>query len=312
MVLRLGELAYAVHEGERVDERLELEGSLERVVHLGPAFWHHAVSIYDRLVTTVSTPDASAAPRDVTPRRAGRELLLEAVFRPLSNMLVPLLMRISLRPPAVVLANASTGLLAALALARGELLAAAVLLQVKTLLDNADGQLARATGRATLVGRYLDTLADLVVNAALFLALAHVTGHSVLAAAAFVALTLVLAVDFNITELHREAIGTSIPEQLSTGGRTERILARTYGVLLAPLDRAIRSRSARSNPRRVPYDRLTVTVLANLGLTTQLAVLGLCLALGAPAVYLWLVLACLVALVPLHFRSERRARAAAA
>ena len=32
-----------------------------------------------------------------------------------------------------------------------------LLLQLKTLLDNADGQLARVTGRVTLVGRYLDT-----------------------------------------------------------------------------------------------------------------------------------------------------------
>ena len=49
-------------------------------------------------------------------------------------------------PPAVVLAHATVGLAAALLLAQGELLGAAVLLQVKTLLDNADGLLARASG----------------------------------------------------------------------------------------------------------------------------------------------------------------------
>ena len=92
-------------------------------------------------------------------------------------------------------------------LAREELVLAALLLQVKTLLDNADGALARATGRVTLVGRYLDTLADLVVNAAVFAALAVVTGEPLLALAAFVALTLVLAVDYNATELYREARG---------------------------------------------------------------------------------------------------------
>ena len=60
------------------------------------------------------------------------------------------------------------------------------------------------------------------------------------------------------------------------------------------------------------YDGVTVTVLANLGLTTQLVVLGLCLLLGAPGAYLWFALACLVALVPLQLRAERRARAAVA
>ena len=55
-----------------------------------------------------------------------------------------------------------------------------------------------------------------------------------------------------------------------------------------------------------------MTFLANLGLTTQLVVLGLCLLLGAPSAYLWFALACLVALVPLQLRAERRSRAAVA
>src|ERR1700754_2098832 len=104
------------------------------------------------------------------PRRAGREFVLELVFRPLSNVLGPLFERARIPPPAVVLANAATGLVAAVVLARGDLVAAAVLLQLKTLLDNVDGALARATGQVTLVGRYLDTIADLVVNAAAFAA----------------------------------------------------------------------------------------------------------------------------------------------
>ena len=103
-------------------------------------------------------------------RRAGRELVLELVFRPLSSALVPGFARLGIAPTALVAANAASGLAAAVAIARGELVVAAVLLQVKTLLDNTDGQLARATGRVTLLGRYLDTEADLVVNAAVFAA----------------------------------------------------------------------------------------------------------------------------------------------
>jgi phosphatidylglycerophosphate synthase len=114
-----------------------------------------------------SCADAVAANR----RRAGRELVLELLFRPLSSALVPGLARLGVRPTAVVAANAASGLAAAVAIARGELLAAALLLQLKTLLDNTDGQLARASGRVTLVGRYLDTEADLLVNVAVFGAL---------------------------------------------------------------------------------------------------------------------------------------------
>jgi phosphatidylglycerophosphate synthase len=245
-------------------------------------------------------------------RRAGREILLESVFRPLSNLVVPLFLWAKVSPPAVVIANATAGLVAALLLARGDLVAAAVVLQLKTLLDNVDGQLARASNRVTLAGRYLDTIADLVVNAALFVALGYVTGRPLLAAAAFVALTVLLAVDFNVTELYREAHGISPEQPQSTGGRAERVLASIYALVFAPLDRAVRSLAARRLGPHASYDRLTVTVLANLGLTTQLVVLGICLVLDAPGAYLWFVLVCLAGLVPLQLRAERRVKAAVA
>lgn len=259
---------------------------------------------------TTSTEDAPEAAGTAEPRRAGRELLLEGVFRPVSNAFVPLLQRAKVPPPAVVLANAAVGLVAALALARGDLIAAAVLLQVKTLLDNIDGQLARASGRVTLAGRYLDTTADLVVNAAVFAALGYVTGRPLLAVAAFLALTLVLAADFNVSALYREAHGIPTESPQQTGSPAERILTSVYGALFAPLDRAVRTFAARRFQGRRSYDRFTVTALANLGLTTQLAVLGLCLVLGAPSAYLWFALACFAALVPLQLRAERHARAA--
>ena len=258
---------------------------------------------------TVSTERSSSPTAE---RRAGRELLLEAVFRPLANLFVPLLQWARVPPPAVVLANAAVGLVAALVLVRGNLVAAAALLQLKTLLDNLDGQLARASGRVTLVGRYLDTLADLVVNAALFAALGYVTGQPFLAAVAFVALTLVLAADFNVTQLYREANEIPNPQPPATGGTAERVLGSLYAALFAPLDRAVRALAAWRFHGHESYDAATVTVLANLGLTTQLAVLGLCLLFGAPSAYLWFTLACLVALVPLQLRAERRARAAIA
>ena len=57
-------------------------------------------------------------------------------------------------------------------------------------------------------------------------------------------------------------------------------------------------------------DRATVAVLANLGLSTQLAVLGVCLAAGQPRVYLWLTLVALACLPLLQLRRETLARRA--
>ncbi len=246
-----------------------------------------------------STEDSRLA---VESRRAGRELVLELVFRPLSNLLAPPLVRARVPPSAVVLANALAGLAAAFLIARGELVGAALLLQLKSLLDNTDGQLARATDRVTLAGRYLDTEADLVVNAALLAALGYEAGRPLLALLAFAALTLVLAADYNATELYRERRGPTGPDPPPTGSRGERALAAIYAAVFAPLDRLVRGISARRGTR---IDDVLVTVLANLGLTTQLAALGLCLALGAPAVYLWLVLACLSVVALLLSRRER-------
>jgi archaetidylinositol phosphate synthase len=245
------------------------------------------------------------------PRRAGRELVLELVFRPLANALVPLLVRARLAPPAVVLANAAVGLLAALVLYRGHIVGAALLLQLKTLLDNADGALARATARVTLTGRYLDTLADLVVNVGVFVALGHVTRQPLLAAAAFVALTLVLAVDFNVTALYRESHGIATVEPPASGSGIERTLAFLYRIWFGVLDRVVRGVSGWRFGDRPAYDAVAVGVLANLGLTTQLVVLGVCLVLGAPELYLWFLLGCLLVLGALHVRAELRVRGAA-
>ncbi len=257
--------------------------------------------------------------------RPGRELVVETFFAPLANLVVRVLLPLRLAPPAVVLANAVVGLLAATALVRGELVVAALLLQVKTLLDNADGQLARAASRVNLVGRYLDTEADLVVNAVLFAAVAAVTGTWWLALLAFFALTLVLSAGFNVAELHREVHGTGQERPHAAGGSAERVLELFYGVVFAPQDRLLRRFSSRRLERLLVhepdaersraatlayFDRFTVTVLANLGLSTQLVILGACLVLGEPRVYLWFVLACAAALAVLQLRREHLARLA--
>ena len=179
-------------------------------------------------------------------------------------------------PPAVVLANAAVGLVAAASRSPAATRSSRrVLLQVKTLLDNMDGQLARASGRVTLAGRYLDTVADLVVNAAVFAALGYVTGQPLLAAAvvrrAGARARRRLQRD---RALPGDARDPDARSRRRRGVASSACLAAVYGALFAPLDRAVRSSRRGASTVRGSYDRFTVTVLANLGLTTQLAVLG--------------------------------------
>jgi hypothetical protein len=274
------------------------------------------------VTTDKATPPLAGAEKD----RPATELAVAWVFGPLSRLLVPGLLRLRVPPPAVVLAHAAIGLAGALLLARGELVGAAVLLQAKTLLDNADGLLARASGRVTLLGRYLDTEADLVVNAAVFAALGAETGEPWLAFAGFVAATALLGVDFNLAELHREVHGRGTPDPERSGGRAERVLESVYRVVFGPQDRIVRAVADRGLARALAggpedtaarrpavlayHDRLTLAFLANTGLSTQLAVLGICLVAGAPVVYSWLLLACLAPLPFLQLRRVRLARRA--
>lgn len=275
---------------------------------------------------TSSFAQASAEPRAT--RRSRPEVLVEWIFRPLASLVVAALLPLRVSPVAVVLANALAGLAAAIAIARGQLVVAALLLQLKTVLDNADGLLARASGRTSALGRYLDTEIDLVVNVAVFAALAHETSSPFLALASFAALTTVLSADFNEDVLHRRARGESVVTEPSAAaeGVVARGLARTYGYVFAPQDRALQAFSRKrldsllagvadpDDRKRATlgyYDGVTSTILANLGLSTQLATLGVCLVLGVPVVYLWLVLAFAAAIPLLQARRELAARRAA-
>ncbi len=260
-------------------------------------------------------PDAAASRLARSRKgRLGTDLLCDWLYRPVAHPLVLALLRLRVPPPAVVGAGALTGLVGAVEIGRGDYLAAALLLQLKTVLDNADGQLARLSGRVTLFGRYLDSESDLFVNAALFVAL----GFRIepwLAAAGFVALTAVLGINFNVERLYRQERGAPVEAAQALGGATA-LLARLYAAVYAPQDRLVESFASRRlrgrtrEARLAWHDAATVAVLANFGLSSQLAVLGVCLAVGNPVLYVFVVLGELAVTVPLALRRELLARRA--
>jgi archaetidylinositol phosphate synthase len=219
--------------------------------------------------------------------RRGTEVLCEHLFRPLAHLAVVPLAALRVPPPAVVVLAAATGFAGAVELWRGHLVWAALLVQLKTVLDNADGQLARLTGRVTAFGRYLDSELDLLVNAALFAALG-----TWLALPGFVLVTLILSVNFNAERISRGA----------AAGWDDSALGRVYGVLYGWQDRL----ADRVLGRR-EIQSWQVGTLANLGMTTQLAAFGLCMALGHPLAYLPVV-ACeavaVLALFAVHPKQE--------
>ena len=124
---RLGDLGQPVDEGDRRRGTTSNSNSLlERSVDLGPV---HAAGVLHGS------------------RGTGSEVLCEYALSAARAVVVLALAPLRVPPPAVVLAAGATGLAAAVELARGHLVSAALLVQLKTVLDNADGQLARLPGR---------------------------------------------------------------------------------------------------------------------------------------------------------------------
>ena len=237
--------------------------------------------------------------------------MCELVFRPIAHLVVLALAPLRVPPPAVVLTAATTGITAAALIATHHYLVAALLLVLKTVLDNADGQLARATHQITVLGRYLDSESDLLVNAFVFAGLGIATHHPFLAAISFLCVTLVLGVDFNMERLYRAERGEPFdPMPPATG--IAGVLAKVYRAVYAPQDIWIerycerRLRGSIPAQRRAYHDRSTLQILANCGLSTQLATLAVCLTANAPVIYLWIGVGCAVALIPLEVRRARR------
>ena len=227
--------------------------------------------------------------------RPANEWAAERVFRPLAQRLLPAAAALNLKPTQIVLFHTGLTLLAAWQLRRGQRLAPAALLQLKTVLDNLDGQLARATNQTTLTGRYLDSEMDVLGNLALLSAL-----HGpALGLAANTLLSLILSTDFVWERGYREARGETFRAPAAQGGDHPLILAvleRVYNGYFLPQERVLgrlfESRLRRvAGPSPTAPDRLAYTPLppltlsANLGLSTQLLLLGALTLLGRPRWY---------------------------
>lgn len=220
-----------------------------------------------------------------------------------------------MNPLHVVLTHMALGVGCGVLLRRGHRVTPAVLLQVKTLLDNLDGQLARATGRTTETGRLLDTEGDLIVNAAVLTGLAGRWGVPLT-----VLLSLILSVDYLWERDHRGARGEVFRDPPAQAGDDPRVLAAlrlTYALYFTPQERVLgalferRLRAVtRGEPtpegRRAYTPREINAVAANLGLSTQLLALGTCLLAGRPGVYLWSLPAQAAVLTGVQVWRERR------
>ncbi len=128
------------------------------------------------------------------------ELINRHVIRPLAGIVVRWSYPTRITPNQITIAALLAGLCSAFAFFEGSSAfapLAGLLLIVKDILDSADGQLARARKQFSRLGRFLDSIGDIVVNIAIFGAIGFSLGRQgalpfwlLFSAAAFTCLTL--------------------------------------------------------------------------------------------------------------------------
>ncbi|MGB5873587.1 MAG: CDP-alcohol phosphatidyltransferase family protein [Bacteroidota bacterium] len=125
---------------------------------------------------------------------ASDELINTYLLRPAAGVLVRLLYGTRVTPNQLTIGSIAAGLVAALLYAQASAqttIVAGLLVTVKDILDGADGQLARSRQQYSRAGRFLDSIGDFLVNAAVFAAFSGAlytqTGNPALLALGFLA-----------------------------------------------------------------------------------------------------------------------------
>ena len=110
-----------------------------------------------------------------------------------------------------------------------------------------------------------------------------------------------LSINFNLERLARGFAGDVGRERCSAG-----CTASIYGWQDRLIERFVerRLRGAGEEARRAYHDSATVGILANMGMSTQLAVFGVCIAVGHPLYFVVVALAELVLVGALFVRRE--------
>ena len=185
------------------------------------------------------------------------ELINTMLIRPIAGIVVRILYRTPVTPNQVTIASTVAGLVAALVFLQDGPTATAcagLLVTVKDILDSADGQLARARQMYSRLGRFLDSIGDFVVNAAVFAAMGWLLWNkagnirpAILAFAGLLGITLRVSyhVFYQTSFLHRQEsyqtnrVTEEVRDEDKKGERTTLLLQRIFQAIYGWQDRLV-------------------------------------------------------------------------
>lgn len=99
--------------------------------------------------------------------------------RPIAKVIANSLKNTSFTPIHVTISFIISGLIAIFNIIQGYYWIAAFFLILKSILDAADGELARVKQKPSYTGRYFDSVADIILNALIFISIWYVTNTNI-------------------------------------------------------------------------------------------------------------------------------------
>jgi hypothetical protein len=211
--------------------------------------------------------------------------------RPAAQVIVRILKNTEVTAIHLTLMFGLCGITAVFAILNGNYIAAGLLLILKSILDAADGEMARMKKNPSYVGRYLDSVFDFILNFIIIMAVWFVTGQSIwLALAAFASIQLqgTLYNFYYVILRHNSESGdrtskifeTETPEAYP-GESQESVdmLFRFYTLFYSIFDKIIYALDRRA-PLKKTFPKWFMTFLSMYGLGFQLLIISIMLATG--------------------------------
>ena len=210
--------------------------------------------------------------------------------RPVARWIALAFKNTSVTPVHVTWMFVVAGLIATYCILSGQYLAALIFLTLKSTLDAADGELSRVKNTPSYTGRYLDSIADIILNFIFLAAICYVTNAPIwLMLLAFIGIQLQGTLyNFYYVILRNKANGdttsrileVSAPDALPGEKQsTVNLLFAMYNGLYIVFDKAIYYLDKQAvNTDYFP--KIFMTILSTFGLGFQLLIMGIMLAFG--------------------------------
>lgn len=221
--------------------------------------------------------------------------------RPIGRWIAQSLVSTKFTPIDVTTAFIVAGLFAVALILNQYYIAGAIFIILKSIIDAADGELSRLKNTPSYIGRYYDSIADLILNALIILSICYVTqGSYLLAVLAFVGLQLQGTVYNYYYVILRNRVAGDTTSRIfenetptALGGESQRGVNIFYGlyvVLYRGFDKIIHALDKQAMHGNT-FPKWFMTMTSVFGLGFQLLIIAILLSLGKASLIIPVILA---------------------